>query len=140
MKLFEFQLKQSATMNRDAKLRQAVESFLHDVARELNLQEPHPHIEFSDDEAAAVRGHHTGKYMPGENSIWVYTKGRLLADIFRTVAHELRHVWQHQNGHLDKIQGTPGAGHPVETDASGFADAMLKKFGKKHGIIYQRGF
>ena len=80
------------------------------------------------------------KYEDGENSdienseVKVYTKDRALQDIMRSVAHELVHHHQNEEGELEgKIQNVGG---PIEDEANALAGEFLKKYGLQHPEIY----
>ena len=73
----------------------------------------------------------TGVRMPG-HKIYVLANKRLLIDIFRTVAHEWVHEFQHQKMGLkdtDKIQDIGG---PEENMANVLSGIFLKKFNKEY--------
>ena len=69
----------------------------------------------------------TGVRMPG-HKIYVLANKRLLIDIFRTVAHEWVHEFQHQKmGLKGKVQNIGG---PVENMANVLSGIFMKKFDK----------
>jgi hypothetical protein len=92
-------------------------------------------IEFSYDTDQAQSGHHTGRHTPGDGKIWVYAANRNLVDILRTLAHELRHVQQGEQGKIRQGDSYPGS--PIEQDADAWAGMIIKIFGKKHPQIFQ---
>lgn len=72
----------------------------------------------------------TGVRLP-KHHIHVLAKDRLLVDIFRTVAHEWTHEFQHQKMGLkdtDKIQDIGG---PEENMANSLAGILIKSFIKQ---------
>lgn len=70
-----------------------------------------------------------------ENSeVRVYSQGRAIQDILRSIAHELAHHMQHEKGELKGKQSS--AGSPIENEANAVAGEMLRKFGEKHPEIY----
>jgi hypothetical protein len=80
------------------------------------------------------------KYEDGENSnienseVKVYTKDRALQDVMRSVAHELVHHHQNEEGELEgKIQNVGG---PIEDEANALAGEFLKKYGLQNPEIY----
>ena len=80
------------------------------------------------------------RYEDGENAdienaeVTVYTKERALQDIMRSVAHELVHHHQNEEGELKgKIQNVGG---PIEDEANAVAGELLKKYGLQHPEIY----
>ena len=83
----------------------------------------------------------TGVRKPG-HKIFVLAHKRLLIDIFRTVAHEWVHEYQHQKMGLkdtDKIQDIGG---PEENMANTLSGIFVKKFDKKNpqysNVIYEQ--
>ena len=111
-----------------------VTKFIDWCAKKLELKSI-PEFEFSYDTDEAQSGHHTGRHTSGDNKCWVYVANRNLVDILRTVAHELRHV---QQGDQGKIK--PGASYPfspIEKDADQWAGGIIKIFGKAHPEIFQ---
>ena len=69
----------------------------------------------------------TGVRKPG-HKIFVLAHKRLLIDIFRTVAHEWVHEYQHQKmGLKGKVQNIGG---PVENMANVLSGIFMKKFDK----------
>jgi hypothetical protein len=81
----------------------------------------------------------TGVRMPG-HKIYVLAYKRLLIDIFRTIAHEWVHEFQHQKMGLkdtDKIQNIGG---PEENMANTLSGIFVKQFDKENpqysNVIY----
>ena len=79
------------------------------------------------------------KYQDGDedyeqSEVRVYTKERALQDIMRSVAHELVHHQQNENGKLKgKISNVGG---PIEDEANAVAGELLKKYGIDNPEIY----
>jgi Zn-dependent peptidase ImmA (M78 family) len=68
-------------------------------------------------------------YNPNTKTIGVYIKNRAIADVMRSIAHELVHHKQYQNGEIkngDKVQDVGGK---IEDDANAIAGQLIKKFG-----------
>jgi|7_EtaG_2_1085326.scaffolds.fasta_scaffold03307_4 hypothetical protein len=65
-----------------------------------------------------------------DNKVRVLSKNRALPDIIRSIAHELVHHKQNQEGELtgDKEEGDDGA--PLENEANAKAGEIVRKFGK----------
>jgi Zn-dependent peptidase ImmA (M78 family) len=66
--------------------------------------------------------------------IKVNGKDRALVDIMRSLAHELVHHKQFEDGKL-KVK-PPDCGGPIENDANAFAGQYIKMFGKTDPTIY----
>lgn len=64
--------------------------------------------------------------------IYVLVDGRLLIDVFRTLAHEWTHEFQHQKLNLDDTKKHQDIGGPVENMANALAGIMVKKFNKEN--------
>jgi hypothetical protein len=111
-----------------------VQEFIDWCAEKLNLQST-PEIEFSYNTKEAQDGHHTGRHTPGDGKIWVYAANRNMVDILRTVAHELRHLQQGEQGKIKPGDSYPGS--PIEQDADAWAGMIIKIFGKQHPEIFE---
>jgi hypothetical protein len=113
--------------------KETVEHFVQWVSRELGLDDV-PEIEYSPKKKNET-DHNTGWYNPETNAIWVYTGNRNLIDILRTIAHELRHRKQGQDGRIDDEGTYPG--HPLEQEADAYAGYIVKVYGAKYPHIMQ---
>ena len=70
----------------------------------------------------------TGAYHIGKNIVKVYGKNRALVDILRSIAHELTHLMQNENGMLaGEIQD---AGGSIEDEANAKAGELIKLYAK----------
>lgn len=76
-----------------------------------------------------------GYFDPNSNKIWIYVKNRNMADILRTLAHELVHRKQEEDGRLDAKSGETGS--PIEDEANAMAGVLLRNFGKINNSIYE---
>ena len=111
-----------------------MKKFIQWASKDLNLQST-PKFEFSYDTEEAQAGHHTGRHLDSDNSVWVYVANRNMVDIMRTVYHELTHVRQ---GELNMIKpGDSYPGSPIEMLADMTAGKAMKIFGKDHPEIFQ---
>lgn len=114
-----------------------LEDFVDFVVKELGITEP-VEINYQTDkdgiETTAVYKYSAETSNLAESEIKVYTKERALQDIMRSVAHELVHHKQNQDGRLySKVQNVGG---PIEDEANAKAGELLKKYGLKHPEIY----
>jgi Zn-dependent peptidase ImmA (M78 family) len=66
-------------------------------------------------------------YDPNSGFIKVYCRNRGLADVLRSVAHELIHHLQNQRGELS--EPVPDIGGKIEDEANSVAGQLVKKFG-----------
>lgn len=76
-----------------------------------------------------------GTFDPDSNHIWVYWgDGRNLADVCRTLGHELIHRRQAQDGRVENGSGDDGS--KIENEANAKAGVLLRKFGRIDSRIY----
>jgi hypothetical protein len=87
-----------------------------------------------------------GHYNPRTNKVVVVVKGRLLADILRTLAHELVHVKQMQTGQLTNPAVDGATGSPIENEANALAGVLMRNYAKidkkiflSEGLIVEGG-
>jgi hypothetical protein len=110
-----------------------VNEFISYVKEDLGLVQT-PKIEFSDDTNHVKEQRSFGYFSPESNVIWVYIGDRNMADIFRTLAHELVHRKQDEDGKINYESGETGS--DIENEANAKAGILLRDFGKKYNGIY----
>jgi hypothetical protein len=72
----------------------------------------------------------TGGYNPSDKCVYTIAEGRQIADILRTLAHELVHQKQDLQG---KIKGNiPDIGGVIEDTANAIAGRLVKMYVKKY--------
>ena len=71
-----------------------------------------------------------GGYRPGSRTISVHTKNRHPMDIFRTVAHELVHHRQNEQGQLEDVETSGKTGSPIENEANAKAGQIMRHYAK----------
>ncbi len=98
--------------------------FIKFVSEELNINEPFEVI-LSKKRSEDLQTY--AYYQPSSGLIKVYSKNRGLADVLRSVAHELIHHQQNESGLLN--QPHPDIGGKIEDDANSIAGQFVKKFG-----------
>jgi hypothetical protein len=76
-----------------------------------------------------------GGYLPAQNKISVVVKGRGLADILRTIAHEMVHAHQKEANKLDITSGETGS--PIENEANALAGVIMRDYGKENPMIFE---
>ena len=82
-----------------------------------------------------------GGYNPGENSIVVISKNRHPMDVFRTVAHELVHHKQNEDGRLGKDISKEGStGSDIENEANSEAGKIMRWFAKSNPQMFKSGY
>ena len=71
-----------------------------------------------------------GGYSPSEKSIVVVTKNRHPMDIFRTVAHELVHCKQDEDGRIKDVAKEGETGSDIENEANAMAGQIMRWYGR----------
>jgi hypothetical protein len=74
-------------------------------------------------------------YTQSEKVIKVNAKNRMLVDVMRSVAHELVHHKQYEDGRLDGPK-PPDIGGEIEDEANAKAGQFIKLFAQKDQTIY----
>jgi cytidyltransferase-like protein len=112
-----------------------IKTFLTFAVKELGLKQLPSKITLSYDTDAAKNQHSFGYFDPSNDKIWLYVKNRNMADLLRTLAHELVHRKQAEDGRIDYNSGNTGS--DIENEANAQAGVLLRKFGKQNEEIYQ---
>lgn len=115
-------------------VREEVEKFAEWAMRRCHLKNPIK-IDLSYDTKEAQDGHHTGRHIEGDPTIWVYAANRNLVDILRTVFHEIVHCRQSELGMIKPGDSYPGS--PIEAMADCLAGKYIKIYGEKNHHIFQ---
>jgi hypothetical protein len=77
-----------------------------------------------------------GHFEPDTQIINIVIKDRLLADILRTVAHELVHAKQYELGRITNPAIDGATGSPIENQANVVAGILMRNYGKNNKDIY----
>jgi Zn-dependent peptidase ImmA (M78 family) len=102
----------------------ALVKFIKFVNDELDIQNPYK-VNFARDRDEDLKTY--AYYNPQNGFIKVYCKNRGMADVMRSIAHELIHHVQNQRG---MIQGQiQDIGGHIEDEANSVAGQFVKKFG-----------
>jgi hypothetical protein len=115
--------------------KQLLKKFIGFAIKELGIQKPPTSLTLSRDNNAAKSMHSFGSFDPNNDKIWLYVKNRNMADLLRTLAHELVHRKQAEDGRIDYNSGETGS--EIENEANAQAGVLLRKFGKQNEEIYQ---
>ena len=112
-----------------------IKLFINFVNTKLNINEflPEIIITFNENEDREMKSF--GGYSPDNNFIKISGHNRNLADILRTLGHELVHCKQNKEGKLNQNSGITGSDE--ENEANSLAGVFLREFGKKYPIIYE---
>ena len=109
--------------------------FIKFAIKNLEIQNPPRNLSLSYDTNKAKEMRSFGYFSPNDNKIWVYCANRNMADILRTLAHELVHRKQDEDGRISYESGKTGS--DIENEANARAGVLLRDFGKQHEEIYQ---
>jgi hypothetical protein len=116
-----------------------LKKFIGYVVKEVGI-DPHdlPPIRFTDNKAK-VKQHHTfgtTAWGDGDKYLWVFVGDRNMADVMRTLCHELIHVKQFQIGTAHGGMSEEQEQY-IEDEANALAGRYLRKYGKAHEEIYE---
>lgn len=112
-----------------------INNFKSYAAMELKLLDV-PEINVIDNKEDAKVNTSFGGYSPSNRSINVNVAGRHIADVLRTVAHELVHHKQNEEGRLTRYAGETGS--EFENEANSKAGVLMRNYGKKNPGIYEK--
>ena len=113
---------------------EVVRNFMEFAGDRLNLNEL-PKVNLSFNETDAQKNSSFGNYSPETHEIFVVAANRNLGDILRTLAHELVHYKQDNEGKLKPNSGETGS--VEENEANSLAGVLMREFGKNNPIIYE---
>lgn len=117
----------------DPKKLEILKDFIRFCKKELNIQSL-PKISMVNDTSFVEDRRSFGEYNPGNMSIKVFYLGRNLADVCRSLAHELTH---HRQSELDLIYTNAGeTGTDVENDANAMAGILMREYGRINPGVY----
>lgn len=109
-----------------------IDKFVKFCKQGLNIQSPCD-ISFVDEPDDNMT---TGCFSPLTREIKIMSGGRAMVDILRSIAHELVHAKQHEDGRLDMDSGKDGS--PIENEANSLAGIIMRKFQRNNRDIYDR--
>lgn len=113
-------------------------SFIDFACDKLGVDEK-PVIQYKDDKGEGQPSF--GGYAPGSKTLMVYTKHRHPMDILRTVAHELVHHKQNNDGRLGKdIEKEGATGSDIENEANSEAGKIMRWFGKANPHMFDKSY
>jgi cytidyltransferase-like protein len=112
-----------------------LKEFIRFAVKELGIQKLPSGLTLSYNNNNAKSMHSFGSFNPNNDKIWLYVKNRNMADLLRTLAHELVHRKQAEDGRIDYNSGETGS--DIENEANAQAGVLLRKFGKQNEEIYQ---
>lgn len=78
----------------------------------------------------------TANYNLEDGTMKIYSKGRALCDICRSIAHEMVHQKQHETMNKDDVlDGSTGSPH--EDEANAMAGRIIRMYGTEYPEFYQ---
>lgn len=136
-KLFEiFEKVNNVNLNDEIAVKNAaINDFVSFVDQEIGLNGDLPEINISYKEGEAKENKSFGGYTPSLKKIDTVAANRNLADVLRTIGHELVHHKQNLDGKLNDSSGETGS--PEENEANAMAGILLRKFGQINDNIYE---
>jgi cytidyltransferase-like protein len=108
-----------------------MKKFVEYACNELDIDEPKIHVINSPTYSQEYKSF--GGYIPSEEKILVVVHNRNMADILRTLAHELVHHMQNLNG--DELNGEDGS--ETENEANAMAGVLMREFGRENPEIFE---
>jgi hypothetical protein len=115
------------------KKNEIINKFINEVCEYLGINNDNIEISYEPNEAAEMKSF--GKNTPTTDTIRVVALNRNLADVLRTLAHELVHRKQKKEGRL--YVGAGDDGSDIENEANSEAALIMRKFGKLNPIIFE---
>ena len=112
-----------------------IADFIDFIDNKLNLNGNVPEIKISYDSDVAQKMKSFGKYTPEIKELMVVVSNRNLADILRTLAHELVHHKQNVEDRLDSESNETGS--DIENEANSLAAQFMREYGKNNPIIFE---
>jgi len=112
-----------------------VKEFIKFALKNLEVQDLPRSLTLSYDTNQVKDRSSFGYFDPNNKRIWVYCRNRNLADILRTLAHELVHYKQGEENRISFESGNTGS--DIENEANAKAGVLLRDFGKLNKQIYQ---
>ena len=119
----------------DDKKKMVIEDFIMFACNHLGFDPNEANVELSYDPKEAASMHSFGKQTPDTGVIRVVVVNRNLADVLRTLAHELVHRKQQLEDRLYTGAGEDGS--DIENEANAEAAVIMRKFGKANPIIFE---
>lgn len=110
-----------------------INKFVSEVCKYLGVSSDKIEISYDPNEAKGMTSF--GKHTPSTGIIRVVAANRNLADVLRTLAHELVHRKQEKEGRLYAGAGEDGTN--IENEANAEAALIMRRFGKANPIIFE---
>jgi len=127
-------IKPNRTKQKDERLN-ILKEFIKFAATKLELKSLPKGLTLSYNTNEAKERGTFGTFDPDTKKVWLYVKNRNLADICRTLGHELIHRKQEEDGRIDYKSGKTGS--EIENEANAKAGELLREFGQQNKNIYE---
>jgi hypothetical protein len=108
-----------------------IKKFVDYTCSRLNIDEPN--IIIINSPSYSQKNKSFGGYIPSEQKILCVVHNRNMADILRTLAHELVHHMQNTNG--EELNGEDGSN--IENEANAMAGVIMREFGRENPEIFE---
>ena len=118
----------------DQQRQEIVLDFVEFAKNKLDIKQL-PKIQFVNSRDWAVKRHSFGQYNNQDKSLQVYIGNRNLADVLRTLGHELVHHRQNELGMIKPGSGDTGS--EIENQANSLAGVMMRDYGRINDLIYE---
>jgi len=120
----KFDLQIDDELSFDDKKITTIKKFLNYCCDELNLNNKFTCKIVFDRQSNGIKT--TAYYIDSDKLVVVYGKNRMLGDILRSIAHELVHQMQHEEGRIEyPVQDVGGE---IEDEANAKAGSIIKSF------------
>ena len=121
------------------KRKDIIRAFIAFACKELGIVDPLPRVVINNSIDFGSKHKTFGYFNVEEDKIVVATSNRNLADMLRTLAHELVHYKQKQDGliNLNNAVENGKDGSDIEDEANAVAGVLLRVYGKKNPSIYE---
>lgn len=114
---------------------EVIDDFVRFAGEFLELGGDVPNITISYDENEAPDMKSFGLFTPDVSDLRVVAVNRNLADVLRTLAHELVHYKQKKEGKLDTNSNETGS--EAENEANAVAGVIMREYGAQNPIIFE---
>ena len=98
-----------------------------------------PSVVLNHNDTYASNARSFGQFIPSENKIVVVAANRNLADILRTLGHELVHCKQMEDGRITtgNVRMAGKDGSELENEANARAAVLMREFGRDNPNIFE---
>lgn len=112
--------------------KEKLDAFVKFIVKELGIKHA-PTIVITDNKNG-IKTTANYDYSQDNKIMKIYGKNRMTVDIMRSIAHELNHHKQWEDGRL-KVK-PPDIGGPIEDESNAIAGQLIKKFALMDSTIY----